>query len=81
MGAQPIQLYWQYLMDGQNSIPDLNPSKSKVSNGYSCMAASSFAGNQSTWAHDCSEHSLKVFRFWQFGDRLGSNKPIQEALL
>jgi len=25
-GAQPVQLYWQYLMDGQNSIPDLNPS-------------------------------------------------------
>jgi len=25
-GAQPVQLYWQYLMDGQNSIPDLNSS-------------------------------------------------------
>jgi FemAB-related protein (PEP-CTERM system-associated) len=24
-GALPVQLYWQYLIDGQNSIPDLNP--------------------------------------------------------
>jgi FemAB-related protein (PEP-CTERM system-associated) len=25
-GARPVPLYWQYLMDDHNSIPDLNPS-------------------------------------------------------
>ena len=25
-GAQPVQLQWQYLMDGQQQIPDLSPS-------------------------------------------------------
>jgi FemAB-related protein (PEP-CTERM system-associated) len=25
-GAQPVQLFWQYLMDSQSSVPDLNPS-------------------------------------------------------
>jgi FemAB-related protein (PEP-CTERM system-associated) len=25
-GAQPVQLYWQYLMDGRNRMPDLSPS-------------------------------------------------------
>lgn len=24
-GARPVQLYWQYLMDGQRKMPDLNP--------------------------------------------------------
>jgi len=25
-GAQPVELYWQYLMDGRNVMPDLSPS-------------------------------------------------------
>ena len=25
-GAKPVQLYWQYLMDGRNVMPDLSPS-------------------------------------------------------
>jgi FemAB-related protein (PEP-CTERM system-associated) len=25
-GAQPVQLYWQYLMDGHNGMPNLSPS-------------------------------------------------------
>jgi serine/alanine adding enzyme len=25
-GAQPVQLYWQYLMDGHTTMPDLSPS-------------------------------------------------------
>jgi FemAB-related protein (PEP-CTERM system-associated) len=28
-GALPVQLYWQYLMDSRNSMPDLNPSNPK----------------------------------------------------
>lgn len=28
-GALPVQLYWQYLLDGRNSMPDLNPSNPK----------------------------------------------------
>jgi FemAB-related protein (PEP-CTERM system-associated) len=28
-GAQPVQLYWQYLLDGHNTMPDLSPSNPK----------------------------------------------------
>jgi FemAB-related protein (PEP-CTERM system-associated) len=28
-GAQPVQLYWQYLLDGRKKVPDLSPSNPK----------------------------------------------------
>ena len=33
-GALPVQLYWQYLIDGQNSIPDLNPTNPRYQTAF-----------------------------------------------
>jgi serine/alanine adding enzyme len=81
-GAQPLQLYWQYLMDGENSLPDLNPTNPRYQTAIRIWQRLPLPVNQGTWADDRSKHSLNGIRVL---DNLvttwACNKPIRQAML